>query len=123
MLHFKFEFSLVVAEGSETIRHASLSLGKPVIGTGRLKINDGELTYIDVESGHYQPSPSTLFNTVQTLKKIGVKLSPEIVQVKYYTDDGDVIETSLADFLEQSKNIGKSEKHNTPLKQISSFPL
>jgi len=113
---------LIVVEGNEVIRHASLSLGKPVIGTGSLKVDNGELTYIDVESGHYQPSPEALLNTIQTLEKLGLKIDPNIIQSKYYTDKGDIIKILLSDFM-KNNNTSFSDKKTVPLKQISSFSL
>lgn len=50
------------------IRHGSLLAGAPVSGAGNLEINDGRITYIDSDSGHY-PSSSVFKYVHQNLKE------------------------------------------------------
>lgn len=77
---------LIVAKGSEHIRHSSLTLGKPVLGAGALKIHNGNLIYIDAESGHYQPTPKALHQVLEILKKQGAIINYQELQVKYYLE-------------------------------------
>ena len=71
------------------------------MGCGSLKIDNGNLVYIDVESGHYQPSSATLLNIIQTLKILGLAFNSKIVKIKYYSDEGDIVHSSLFEFLVQ----------------------
>jgi hypothetical protein len=91
---------LIVVEGSEHVRHTTLSCGEPTLGSGTLKIENGVLTYIDTESGHYQPSPHSLKQVFRILQTKGLLIDPSNVNVKYYTTSG-VINESASMFLEK----------------------
>jgi hypothetical protein len=88
---------LHIAEAGELVRHTALSSGKPLLGSGSLKIKNGELVYIDVESGHYQPTPQTLVQTLKILQEKGMSFQ-EKMNVAYYLNDQKVVE-SLNSFL------------------------
>ena len=55
--------------------HSSFLRGAPVICAGKLKINNGELTFISNNSGHYFPKIYELFNALVVLKNKGIKLN------------------------------------------------
>lgn len=93
---------IIVIEGSESVRHSSISHGRPVLGAGALKIQNGNLTYIDAESGHYQPKPNALFQVITILNNKGLKLDYNNIMVKYYSD-GCVIHENAADFIKKQK--------------------
>lgn len=94
---------LIVAKGNEHIRHSSLTSGKPVLGAGALKIKAGKLIYIDAESGHYQPTPRDLLQTIQIITTQGAVLDLETVQVKYYLD-GHVQHEQASDLVKKFKD-------------------
>lgn len=75
---------MIVTEGGDLVRHTSLSHGRPVLGSGSLKIKDGNLIYIDAESGHYQPTPEVLYQVLQILKDKGANLDYSRIEVAYY---------------------------------------
>lgn len=77
---------IIVAEGGELVRHICLSHGKPVLGSGALKIKNGNLVFIDIESGHYQPTPEVLYQVLQILKDKGANLDYKKIEVAYYLD-------------------------------------
>lgn len=91
--------NLIVSQGSESVRHLSLSHGAPVLGVGALKIKEGRLIYIDAESGHYQPTPESLMQSLRIFEANGAKLDAHI-EVKYYTAAG-VISESYKDFYQK----------------------
>lgn len=100
------ETGLLIAKGSEEVRHTSLSRGRPIIGAGSLKVREGRITHIDVESGHYQPSAEDLVRIVSWLENHGALISPDQLRVKYYEPSGAVVKCSYA---EVSKNRTKAE--------------
>lgn len=75
---------LFVVRGDETIRHTSLSLGTSVLGAGSLTAQDGILTYIDTESGHYFPTAQNLMMTLRTLENQGLFINWHTLQVAYH---------------------------------------
>jgi hypothetical protein len=77
---------LYIAEAGELLRHTALSGGKPLLGSGSLKIQNGTLIYIDVESGHYQPTPHTLIQTLKILQEKGMALKERIAVAYYFND-------------------------------------
>lgn len=93
---------LFAIAGNESIRHSSLSHGKPVLGAGALKIYNGKLTYIDAESGHYQPTPIALVQILKLLEQQGAVLNYHNIKIKYY-DDGQVVQGDVASLMEKYK--------------------
>lgn len=79
---------LFVIESGNRIRHTSLTHGKPVLGAGSIKIKNGIITFIDAESGHYQPTPYSLVRTLSVLEELGANLGN--IDVKYYDESGNV---------------------------------
>jgi hypothetical protein len=60
-----------------------------VMGAGRMKINnEGKISSIDAESGHYRPTDSELDATVQLLRDNNLVMIPGL-RVKY--PDGRVV--------------------------------
>ena len=85
---------LFVTAAGELVRHISLSRGRPVLGSGALKIKNGELVYIDAESGHYQPTPEVLYQALLILKEKGAYLDYNKLKVMYYSDHNKITETA-----------------------------
>jgi hypothetical protein len=94
---------LIVTEGGDLVRHTSLSYGKPVLGAGSLRIENGNLVYIDVESGHYQPTPEMLHQVLQILKDNGAKLDYAKIDVAYYLNNNKIYSTAES-FIKLYKN-------------------
>lgn len=109
---------LFVVEGSTYVRHTTLSGGKPSLGSGTLKIKNGTLTYIDTESGHYQPSPYLLNRVFDIFKEKGLALDYDAIQVKYYTSSGVVYE-SATQFL--THHFSKETTIDAMLKRIDNL--
>jgi len=80
---------LFVKEAGVRHRHTSLTHGKPVFGAGSIKITNGKITFIDTESGHYQPTPYHLANTIYILETLGLDIHD--VDVKYYDERESVV--------------------------------
>jgi hypothetical protein len=55
--------------------HSSYNAGKDVISAGIIKVNQGQLTYLDNNSGHYKPTKQNLINALVILQNQGVDLS------------------------------------------------
>lgn len=90
------EKKIIVVEGGELVRHICLSHGKPVLGSGSLKIENGNLVYIDVESGHYQPTPEVLYQVLQILQDKGTHLDYTKIEVAYYLNNNKVYSTAAS---------------------------
>ena len=88
--------ALLVVRGDETIHHTSLTHGRSVLGAGTLKAQDGMLTYIDTQSGHYFPTGKSLLLTLRTLEDQGLFINWHTLQVGYYKE-GVKCETSAYD--------------------------
>lgn len=106
------EKKLIVTEGGEFIRHICLTHGKPVLGSGALKIKNGELIFIDVESGHYQPTPEVLYQVLQILKDKGAFLNYPKIEVAYYLDNKKIY-SNAASFIKLYKDSTINTQTNT----------
>ncbi|WP_333023620.1 hypothetical protein [Wolbachia endosymbiont of Pentidionis agamae] len=60
-----------VGKDKIAIRHSSLAGGRAVIYSGLMKIENGKITYIDNNSGHYKPKDAHLCKAVKILKEKG----------------------------------------------------
>ena len=74
---------LFVTKSSQFIHHTSLSNGRPVLASGSIKIKNGEIIYLDMESGHYQPTMPYAFQTIKILKDMNVKFNSNCI-IAYY---------------------------------------
>lgn len=64
---------LYVKTWGESIRHTSLTRGKPVLGAGFLHSENGVIQRFACESGHYLPSLEQSFQSLQILLKQGAR--------------------------------------------------
>lgn len=69
---------------TEMIFHTSLGLGKPVLAAGLIFINEGKITSISLESGHYIPSIEIGFQIFQILREQGYKQNEPIDFTFFY---------------------------------------
>jgi uncharacterized Zn-binding protein involved in type VI secretion len=53
--------------------HSSILGGRPVAGAGEIEVNRGVLQYINRGSGHYEPTPEMLQQTVNELRARGLE--------------------------------------------------
>jgi hypothetical protein len=90
---------ILISKSSQTVRHFSLTAGKPVLSAGSIKILDGKIIYVDGESGHYMPSVFYINQTINLLMNLGANLD-EKVNIKYYQDKK-VVRKTLAEFLKE----------------------
>ena len=61
--------------------HSSYLRGRPVLCAGCMTIVDGQLTYINNGSGHYQPAPKQLYMALEVLRMLDVRLNDVVVDV------------------------------------------
>ncbi|WP_253300055.1 hypothetical protein [Wolbachia endosymbiont of Chironomus riparius] len=54
-------------------RHSTLTGGGPVICSGLMKVENGKITYIDNNSGHYKPKSAHIYRAVKILKPVLAK--------------------------------------------------
>jgi uncharacterized Zn-binding protein involved in type VI secretion len=59
--------------------HSSILEGKPVAGAGELEVYNGELQYINRGSGHYEPTPEMLQQTVDELRAKGLRFGDWVI--------------------------------------------
>jgi hypothetical protein len=57
------------------IHHTSFMNGEPIKGAGHMHMTGGALDKIDVNSGHYFPSPTQMLNTVLQLRAQGMNIT------------------------------------------------
>lgn len=80
--------------------HSSFLKGQPVRSAGTLTVEDGRLTRITVESGHYQTTPKNILNCLKVLQEQGIDLS----QTKLvYTFGGN--EVNAIDYMHSPNNL------------------
>lgn len=77
--------NLYVATESEGCSHSSFTHGRPVLGAGLLKVEDGRLSAISLESGHYLPSLETGYAILRCFMEMGLDLSKEF-DLSYFFD-------------------------------------
>lgn len=51
----------------DRVQHSSVLGGKPVAAAGEIQITNGQIVYIDYQSGHYRAAPSTTKQVLQAL--------------------------------------------------------
>lgn len=83
-----------ITKGSSSVRHTSITKGKPVLASGEIKVSNGIVTYWNTESGHYQPNISDALQTALLFKDLGINLSDNC-QTMYYSNDGKEIKPCL----------------------------
>jgi uncharacterized Zn-binding protein involved in type VI secretion len=59
--------------------HSSILAGKPVAGAGEIEVNKGVLQYINRGSGHYEPTPEMLQQTVDELRVNGLRFGDWVI--------------------------------------------
>ena len=68
--------------------HSTYLAGGPVLCAGNIKFVDGAVTYIDNNSGHYQPTPYKLLNALWTLRAAGMSLDGIMVGISKLSAPG-----------------------------------
>lgn len=102
---------IFITKSSDSIKHTSLSRGKPILGAGSIKVNNGQISYISNESGHYRPEAHILQKVLSLLEKKH-KVNISNISVNYYYN-GNVIDEKLYDFI--NKKFDQSEIKNVNL--------
>jgi hypothetical protein len=74
---------IYLAEASSTIRHPSLSHGKPILGAGSIQVHEGTLTQLILGSGHYLPHVTENQQTLRILLEKGLHI-PKNMEIFYY---------------------------------------
>ncbi len=87
--------------------HASLVDGKPVAAAGEIVINDGKITNVTIESGHYQPDDISLDNIKKELESRGVNVGE--IKFTKHLDIGktldEIFENNIELLLDENSNI------------------
>ncbi|MFK8103248.1 MAG: hypothetical protein AB8G15_12010 [Saprospiraceae bacterium] len=76
------------SDGSDGIKHSTFSKGKPVIGAGELRIENGKLTHLTAHSGHYKPRAADLANVLRALASQGLNVAEVKVLMSNETFQG-----------------------------------
>lgn len=88
---------MYVIESSDSIKHTSLSGGKPLFASGSIRVNNGQIIYISEESGHYRPNANILQKVIVLLKKT-YKVNISNMRVSYRSSDN-IINEKAQDFI------------------------
>ena len=75
---------IYAAEEGIGLSHSSFTCGKPVIGGGLLQINEGQLTSLVLESGHYMPSMEIGHQILKIFEEKGSFLPNDLEVVFFY---------------------------------------
>ncbi len=94
---------LYITYGTDFIRHNSLSLGKPVLGAGKLILVKGKVVGLQFQSGHYLPEPIDGLQILDIFQKKGIPL-PERTPILFYTGR-DKHQLTLEEFLSIYRNL------------------
>jgi hypothetical protein len=76
---------IYVAEEKGGISHSSFTCGKPVLGAGLLKVSEGLLISLALESGHYMPSIEIGYQILKILEEKGATF-PDKVEIVFFHD-------------------------------------
>lgn len=79
------EGEIYVAEEAHGISHSSFTSGQPVLGAGLLRISEGVLYSVALESGHYMPSLEIGYQILKIFEEKGVVFPAEL-EVVYFHD-------------------------------------
>jgi len=79
--HVKYEHNLDL---NVRFNHSSFNAGKNVISAGIVQANNGRLTYIDNNSGHYKPTRQHLHDAISLLSLGGVDMHNVRVGMKEF---------------------------------------
>lgn len=71
----------------DRFHHSSFLAGGATAGAGEIKVESGELTEISNKSGHYQPGPEHLVQSIQGFKKLG---GVDGARVRYHSAQGKI---------------------------------
>lgn len=77
VLDAKGNFYIFNEKKTKEIRHSSFFAGGKVASAGDMKMQDGKITEIDGDSGHYQMNDEILKNVLDYLKSQGVVIEPK----------------------------------------------
>lgn len=102
---------IFITKSSNSIKHTSLSRGKPIQGAGSIKVKNGQINYISNESGHYRPEAYILQNVLSLLEKNN-KVHISNINVNYY-HNGNIVDEKFYDFT--NKKFDKPEIQNINL--------
>jgi hypothetical protein len=75
---------IYAAEDGIGISHSSFTCGKPVLGGGLLKINQGQLVTVALESGHYMPTVETGHQILKIFEEKGALLPSDLELVFFH---------------------------------------
>lgn len=76
---------LYLAAASDNLFHSSLSGGKPVLGSGLLKVKDGVVQAVNFESGHYRPTLDQGHASIVLLAEMGAGFADPLV-ITFFED-------------------------------------
>jgi len=88
--------NIYLCYSNRTVGHTSMSHYKPIIGTGKLVLNNGEIEKISFDSGHYLPGEKGAMQTVNFLLKAGAKLK-NTTKFEYFKGDN-YVSTNFGQF-------------------------
>ncbi|BBB57702.1 hypothetical protein MPCS_01713 (plasmid) [Candidatus Megaera polyxenophila] len=88
--------NIYLCYSSRTVGHTSMSHYKPIIGAGKLVLNNGEVKKIAFDSGHYLPGEKGAIQTINFLLKVGIKFK-NTIKIEYFKGDNRV-STDFAQF-------------------------
>lgn len=83
--------ALARGEQLSFVHHSTALAGQPVAGAGKLTVDQGTITRIDDESGHYKPEAEYLWQTVEWLQAQGMQVSDIDVRMVATTRDPELV--------------------------------
>jgi hypothetical protein len=91
------DYKLLAITGSDLIHHNSISHGKPVLASGTLVLEHGQVESIMMYSGHYVPTPKDASQTISIFNKLSIDISQ--ADLIYFDINGVEKTTSTTQFI------------------------
>lgn len=79
------EENIYICYNSANTNHVSMSNYKPVIGSGKMILDNGKVKLLSFDSGHYLPTKTHVIQTIKFFENLGVHFKNS-VRLEYYED-------------------------------------
>lgn len=94
---------------SNSMKHTSLSKGRPLLGVGSFQLEKGKIKYLENSSGHYLPGKKILTNTLEILKNKGINLEIN-TKIGYFDNASNIQRTTFYNLNNNPRQINYSTR-------------
>jgi len=79
---------------TETYHHISSTKGKPVLAAGDIVVNGGNITNLNIDTGHYLIKDTSLNSIINIFNNLKIRM-PQDLAILYFTEKNDKLTTTL----------------------------